>query len=111
MLARAVAGVWMLLHLLVVAGVPVVDGLADHESPSAAHIEDLGNTECPTQHAGHGACDLCQIVKSGRVSVAAVTALPVPSLTTTATPTRDRANAPVALVFLDGRSSRAPPLA
>jgi hypothetical protein len=109
--ARAVAGVWMLLHLLVVAGIPVVDGLAEHDSPTVAHIEDLGNTDCPTQHAGHGACDLCQIVKSGRVAVASVPGLPVPAVTSVATPTRDRANAPVALVFLDGRSSRAPPLA
>jgi hypothetical protein len=98
----------MVVHLLVVAAIPVADAFAGHTDEIVAHWEDAERSDCPAEHPA-GDCQICQLLVSGR-------ALPAPSATPAfegARETRlpnghDRIVA--AATFLAGHSSRAPPL-
>ena len=107
-LARLFAGLWMVVHLLIVAAVPIADAHMGHTDEVVAHWEDAEQSDCPASHPV-GDCQLCQVLVSAR-------ALPAQS----ATPMFMEAEgsrlpigherAVFAATFLAGHSSRAPPL-
>lgn len=108
-LARALASLWMVLYLGMVAAAPVADGFVDHDQPVAMHIEDAEGGDCPASHSGE-ACDICQLAHGWRAAIAAAD-VAVPAAADrdgSDAAARDVAVAP--LTFLEGRSSRAPPL-
>lgn len=107
--SRLFAGLWMVLYLGVVAVAPVADGLMDHHDQTVLHVEDADGGHCPPSHDGE-ACDMCQLAHGLR-------ALAVPPLAEISrltdaghAATAARGIAATELSFLDGRSSRAPPL-
>jgi len=108
-LARVLSGLWLLLYVGMVAGAPVADGLVDHHETVVVHIEDADGGDCPTSH-GPEACEICQLV-NGLRAVLAPASLDIEFAAAEASVASGaRGTAPVALTFLDGRSSRAPPL-
>lgn len=108
-LARLFAGLWMLLFVAVVAGAPVADGFVEHGEPMVVHIEDANGGHCPASH-GADVCELCQLAQGLR-AVLAQADVEIPETDDiVGTAPGARGVAPVELQFLDGRSSRAPPL-
>jgi hypothetical protein len=108
-LARVLSGAWLLLYVGLVAGAPVADGFVDHGQEVVLHVEDADGGHCPASH-GAEACDICQLAQGLRaISTPLVIELPrVADVGTVAVGVRGVA--PAELHFLDGRSSRAPPL-
>lgn len=108
-LARLVSGLWMLLYAVTVAAAPVADGLVDHHEQVVVHIEDANGGDCPSSH-GPEACDICQLAHGLRAVLVPAT-LTIPRLSDAVSrPVADVATLSASLHFLDGRSSRAPPL-
>jgi hypothetical protein len=108
-LARALASLWMVLYLGMVAAAPVADGFVDHDQPVAMHIEDAEGGDCPASHSGE-ACDICQLAHGLRAVLAPQTVVIPSAAALEIAALGARGVAPVELSFLDGRSSRAPPL-
>lgn len=107
-LARVLAGLWLVLHVFAVAGLPVADGFADHGEAVVVHVEDADGGDCPSPHGE--SCDLCQMAHGLRALEARGAELRVPTVERQVlAPARALAH-PAALEFLDGRSSRAPPV-
>lgn len=107
-LARAVAALWLVLHVFTVAGLPVVDGLADHPDAVVAHIEDADGGNCPASH--DDSCDLCQVAHGLRALAAAPAGYGLPVVERRAPAPHGVLTHPGAFAFLDGNSSRAPPV-
>ena len=107
--ARLLASLWLALYVGVVAGAPVADGFVDHDEQVVVHVEDADAGDCPASH-GSEACDICQVAQGLRAMPALASAeIPVAAERGRVAPGA-RGVAPVELNFLDGRSSRAPPL-
>ena len=66
-LARASAAVWLLLQLLIVAGLPIMDAGVEHREV-VAHWEDVTDDRCPPVHGGTE-CVLHQTITSGAAPV------------------------------------------
>lgn len=107
-LARALAGVWVLLHLLLVAGAPVLDAAVGHADRVVAHWEDADGSDCPASH-GADQCQLCQSLVKARALASGDAPPAIPESAQQQRSERARLATP-ALAFLDGHSSRAPPL-
>lgn len=107
-LARVLTGLWMALHLLVVAAVPLADAQTLHADEVVAHWESEG-AECPTSH-GADDCQLCQLLVAGRALPATATAPALPARPAARIPSGLELAA-VAAAHLDGLGSRAPPRA
>jgi len=107
-LARVLAGLWMVLHLAVVAAVPVADAYVGHTDEIVAHWEDAERSDCPASHPA-GDCQLCQVLVSAR-ALPAHSATPVFLGAGVPRPPAGRERVAVAATFLSGHSSRAPPL-
>ena len=107
-LSRALVGLWSLLYLLLAAGVPVVDGFADHDAEVVAHIEDADGGDCPASHGTEG-CELCHLVQGARALPTAAPSLSWAADAKSSGPVPGRVHAPAAFAFFDGHSSRAPP--
>ena len=107
-LARVLVGLWLVLHVFVVAGAPVADGLVDHADAVVVHMEDADGGPCSSSH-GPEACDLCQLAHGMRGLAGQAKELTAPVVARAATLPTSRATHPVAFEFLDGHSSRAPP--
>lgn len=106
--ARVLTGVWMVLHLLLVAAAPAVDAGIGHTDPVVAHWEDADGSDCPTSH-GAEECQICHLVVKARAQASNAIAAAIPA--TVDQPASERARlAPPSFAFLDGHSSRAPPL-
>jgi hypothetical protein len=106
-LARVLAGAWLLLHLALVAGAPVIDAGIGHADQVVAHWETEGGTNCPPSHGAED-CQICHLVGAGR----AVAASGQPTLA----PAESGADLPAnwqaatgSLAFLDGHAPRGPP--
>lgn len=106
--ARVLTGIWMVLHLLLVAGAPVADAAMGHADQVVAHWEDSEGGDCPTSHGAED-CQICQVVVKSRALAASAAS---PAIAQTAEQQRsERARAVVpGFAFLEGHSSRAPPL-
>jgi len=107
-LARVLAGLWLVLHVFVVAAAPVADGLVDHGDAVVVHMEDADGGQCPASH-GPEACDLCQLAQGMRGLAGQAKALTVPAVARASALPVSRVTHPVAFEFLEGHSSRAPP--
>lgn len=107
--ARVLTGLWMLLHLAVVGGAPLADGLVDHEAAAVVHVEDADGGDCPTPHDAEG-CHLCQLAHGLRAVLVEPPTATAPALAQSVQPTAERLDASSSLAFLAGRSTRAPPL-
>lgn len=106
---RLLAGLWLVLYVGVVAGAPVADGFVDHDEQVVVHVEDADAGDCPASH-GSEACEICQVAHGLRAMPTLASAeIPVGAELSRVAPGA-RGVAPVELNFLDGRSSRAPPL-
>jgi hypothetical protein len=101
------AGLWLVLHVCVVAVSPVADGFADHSDAVVQHIEDADGGECPTSHGD--LCELCHFAHGLRALEARGADVCVPAATPQVRAPATAVALPTALEFLDGRSSRAPP--
>lgn len=66
-LARVSAAVWLLLQLLIVAGLPIMDAGIEHREV-VAHWEDVTDDRCPPVHGGNE-CVLHQTITSGAAPV------------------------------------------
>lgn len=108
-LTRVLAGLWLVLHVFMVAGAPVADGLMDHANKVVVHVEDADGGPCSSSHGGE-ACDLCQLAHGFRGVVAQAKGLDVPKVALAVGQPTSRVTAPAAFEFLDGHSSRAPPV-
>lgn len=108
-LARVLAGLWLVLHVFVVAGAPVADGMVDHAEQVVVHVEDADGGPCSSSH-GPEACDLCQLAQGFRGVASQAKGLDVPHVAQQAGQPTSRLTAPAAFEFLDGHSSRAPPV-
>lgn len=106
-LARALAGLWLVLHVFMVAGLPVADGLTDHRDAVVVHVEDTDGGDCPSPH--DESCDLCQFAHGMRALVARGADLSAPVITRRALVPDAASVVPAEFEFLDGHSSRAPP--
>ncbi len=107
-LARTLTGLWVVLHLLLVTGAPVLDAAVGHSDSVVAHWEDSEGGDCPTSH-GSDECQICQVVTKARALAAGGVATAIPE--TAAQQRADHAHlATPRFAFLDGHSSRAPPL-
>lgn len=107
-LARLLAGLWVVVHLLVVAAVPVADAFAGHADEIVAHWEDAEQSDCPAEHAA-GDCQLCQLLVTGRALPASSATPSLVGAEASRIPVgHDRAA--LAASLLAGHSSRAPPL-
>lgn len=105
---RVLSGLWFLFYVGLVAGAPVADGFVDHGQQVVLHIEDADGGHCPDSHGD--ACDICQLAHGLR-AVAAPASIEIPRIADAGAPaTGVRGVAPLEMHFLDGRSSRAPPL-
>jgi hypothetical protein len=102
------AGVWVVLHLLLVAGAPVLDAAVGHADQVVAHWEDADGGDCPASH-GADQCQLCQSVVKARALSGGDAAPAIPESSEQLRAERARAATPT-FAFLDGHSSRAPPL-
>jgi hypothetical protein len=103
------SGLWLLFYVGLVAAAPVADGFMDHGEQVVLHIEDADGGHCPDSHGGD-ACDICQLAQGLR-AVAAPISIEMSRVADIGTPAAGaRGVAPVEMHFLDGRSSRAPPL-
>jgi hypothetical protein len=107
-LARVLAGLWLVLHVFTVAGLPVADGFVDHGDAAVAHFEDADGGTCPADH-GTQHCDLCQLLQAG-------SAFQCSADTLMDAPVTEADRRPAADVVLPrhaatrvGRSPRAPP--
>lgn len=108
-LGRALAGLWLLFYVGLIAGAPVADGFMDHGQQVVLHVEDADAGHCPASH-GSEACNICQLAHGVR-AVATPVSIEFPRAADAGAPaTGARGVAPIELHFLDGRSSRAPPL-
>lgn len=107
--ARALAGLWLLFYVGIVGVSPVADAFVDHGSDVVVHVEDAEGGHCPASH-GDQLCEICQFATGLRAlqSQADVTVGAISGSARVAPGTRGAAA--VELHFLDGRSSRAPPL-
>ena len=106
--SRVLTGVWMALYLLVGAALPVADAQTSHADEVVWHWEDSERNDCPASHAADH-CGLCHLVLGGRALPASATATLVPMDRRSEAP-EGAAQVTPRLAFLDGRSSRAPPL-
>lgn len=106
-LARVVASLWLVLHVFVVAALPVADGFKDHGAPVVMHVEDADGGHCPASHGE--SCDLCQLAHGMRALVVRSADITAPLIERRAPSPNAAQLAPAALEFLDGHSSRAPP--
>lgn len=106
--ARAMTGVWMVLHLFLVAAAPAVDAGVGHTEQVLAHWEDSDGGDCPTSH-GAEECQICHLVVKARAQASNSVATAIPATADQQVPERARP-APPSFAFLDGHSSRAPPL-
>ncbi len=75
--SRVVVGLWLAVHTVVVAGAPVVDGLAPHADRVVAHWEDSQDRSCPAQHDPD--CQLCQVIQTPLAADAAEPQAVVPA--------------------------------
>lgn len=66
-LARASAAIWLLLQLLIVAGLPIMDAGVEHREV-VAHWEDVSDDRCPPVHGGTQ-CVLHQTITTGAAPV------------------------------------------
>jgi hypothetical protein len=106
--ARLLAGVWMVVHLLIVAAVPVADAHMGHTDEIVAHWEDAEQSDCPASHPA-GDCQLCQVLVSAR-ALPAQSATPVLLAAEGSRLPAGYERVALAASFLAGHSSRAPPL-
>ena len=108
-MARAAAGVWLLLHLFMVAAIPVADGAVSHTDRVVVHIEDADGGNCPASH-GPEHCTLCQYAHGLRALPGTAESAPAALPAAEQAPIAARQTRPVAASFLAGHSSRAPPV-
>lgn len=101
-------GFWVVLHLLLVTGAPVLDAAVGHSDPVVAHWEDSEGGDCPTSH-GSDECQICQVVLKARALASGGAAPAIPATADQQRAEGTRAATP-SFAFLDGHSSRAPPL-
>jgi hypothetical protein len=106
-LARVLASLWLVLHVFVVAALPVADGFADHGGPVVMHVEDADGGDCPSPHGE--SCELCQFAHGMRALVARSADFTAPVIERRVAAPDAAQHAPAAFDFLDGHSSRAPP--
>lgn len=107
--ARLCVGLWLALQLGITGGLPALDASVEHlaEAP-VSHVEDASGSDCPQSHS-HADCDLCQLLGGVRALPVAAAPAAAPRATRELPPPESRRVAAQA-VFLDGHSSRAPPL-
>lgn len=75
-LLRVVAGLWLSVFAFVTGAIPIVDALLGHGANVEAHWEDPGDRTCPPQHDA-SACQLSQVLTSGRKSDGAALGAPI----------------------------------
>ncbi len=108
-LARLVAGIWLLVYVGLVGATPVADAFVDHGAEVVLHVEDADGGHCPASH-GDELCQICQFAQGLRAVQAPSGVVLVSDVAASASAPGARGTAPSDLQFLDGRSSRAPPL-
>lgn len=108
--ARALAGMLLVLQVFVVGAVPVLDAGADHADRVVVHIEDAQERDCPASHDADD-CQLCQALSLLRGLPVATGSMPQPTGPRAFAPPMDVLEGAPALVFLAGNTSRAPPRA
>lgn len=106
--ARLCIGLWLALQLGITGGLPALDAAVEHPETPVSHIEDASGGDCPQSH-GHGDCDLCQLLGGVRALPLTGAAAGAPLAARELPPPESRQVVAHA-VFLDGHSSRAPPL-
>lgn len=95
------------MQLGLAGGLPLLDAAVEHPDTPVSHVEDASGGDCPASHGHH--CDICQLLAGAR-------ALPLPAGHPSVVDVERRQPAPqsqhlvASAVFLDGHSSRAPPL-
>jgi len=107
--ARALAGLWLLFYVGLVGASPVADAFVDHGSDVVVHVEDAEGGHCPASH-GDQLCEICQFATGLRALQSEADVSLSAAGRASALAPGARGTAAVELHFLDGRSSRAPPL-
>lgn len=108
-MARLVAGIWLLFYVGLVGATPVADAFVDHGSEVVLHVEDADGGHCPASHSDE-LCQICQFAQGLRAVQAASAVVLAEDVAASASAPGARGTAAGEMHFLDGRSSRAPPL-
>ena len=106
--ARALAGILLAFQFFASAGIPVLDARTDHADQVVAHIEDAQHSGCPVAHDPE-TCQICQVFAGGVLPASGATAAMCAPRARRFPP--NPVHARIALAFLAGNTSRAPPIA
>lgn len=107
--ARVLAALLAVMQLGGAALAPVADAVGGHHEQVVLHIEDADGGDCPASH-GEADCTLCQLAHGARAVLPTSPALAAASIRASASCVPGALGVAAAPRFLDGRSSRAPPL-
>ena len=107
-IVRALMGVWLAIHVAIVAAAPIADAKADHAERIVAHWEDGQQRNCPPLH-DPSACQLCQVVSATFGGTAGASLAPVCLVSVVATLPRGHETVALAAALRGSPAPRGPP--